>query len=38
MKILFLGDVIGNSGCRAVKENLRNIIKHKGIDFVIVNG
>ena len=38
MKILFLGDVIGNSGCRAVKENLSNIIKHKEIDFVIVNG
>ena len=38
MKILFLGDIVGNSGCRAVKENLSYIIKEKKIDFVIVNG
>ena len=38
MKILFLGDIVGNSGCRAVKENLSYIIKEKKIDFVVVNG
>ena len=38
MKILFLGDIVGNSGCDAVKKNLPNeILKHK-IDFVIANG
>jgi len=38
MKILFLGDIVGNSGCKAVKNNLPNIIKDKSIDFVVVNG
>tara|TARA_Y100001970_G_C14181393_1_gene830039 strand:- start:125 stop:934 length:810 start_codon:yes stop_codon:yes gene_type:complete len=38
IKILFLGDIVGNSGCRAVKENLPKIIKQKNIDFVIANG
>ena len=38
MKILFLGDIIGLSGCKAVTQNLPTIIKKKNIDFVIVNG
>ncbi len=38
MKILFLGDIVGNSGCEAVKKNLPNIIKENSIDFVIANG
>ena len=38
MRILFLGDIVGNSGCEAVKENLESQIKLKNIDFVIVNG
>ena len=38
MKILFLGDIVGVSGCEAIKKNLPNIIKKKKIDFVIVNG
>ena len=38
MKILFLGDIVGNVGCNAVKSNISNIIKTKKIDFVIVNG
>ena len=38
MKILFLGDIVGNSGCQAIKDNLPNIIKNKKIDFVVVNG
>ena len=38
MKILFLGDVVGKSGCLAVTQNLSDQIKKKKIDFVIVNG
>ena len=38
MKIFFLGDIVGSSGCEAVKKNLSNIIKENNIDFVVVNG
>ena len=38
MKILFLGDIVGNSGCNAIKNYLPNIIKSKKINFVVVNG
>ena len=38
MNILFLGDIVGNSGCTAVKKFLPDIIKSKNINFVIVNG
>ena len=38
MKILFLGDVVGVSGCSMIKSNLLNLIKIKEINFVIVNG
>ena len=38
MKILFLGDIIGLSGCSAVEQLLPEQIKSKKIDFVIVNG
>jgi len=38
MRILFLGDVVGKSGCLAVSENLPDLIKKKKIDFVIING
>jgi len=38
MNILFLGDIVGDSGCISVKSNLPNIIKDKSIDFVVVNG
>ena len=38
MKILFLGDIVGDSGCDAIIKNLQiEIIKNK-IDFVIANG
>ena len=38
MRILFLGDIIGNPGCLKIENNLPDqIIKNK-IDFVIVNG
>ena len=38
MKILFLGDIVGESGCFAIEKNLPDIIKNKKINFVIVNG
>ena len=38
MKILFLGDIVGESGCNAVKKYLPEKIKQNKIDFVIVNG
>ena len=37
MRILFLGDVVGNSGCLKITQNLSNEIKKNEIDFVIVN-
>ena len=38
MRILFLGDVVGISGCSKLINNLSSQIKMKKIDFVIVNG
>ena len=38
MKILFLGDVVGISGCSKIMNNLKSEIDRKNIDFVIVNG
>ena len=38
MRIFFLGDIVGQSGCTAIKKHLPNIIKEKKIDFVVVNG
>ncbi len=38
MNLLFLGDIVGDSGCNAIKENLPKIIKDKAIDFVVANG
>jgi len=38
MKILILGDVVGNSGIKALQESLKKIIEDKKIDFTIVNG
>ncbi len=38
MRILFLGDIIGLSGCRAVERHLPKQITKNKIDFVIVNG
>ncbi len=37
MRILFLGDVVGEAGCSKLTDNLLNQIKKKNIDFVIVN-
>ncbi|MSP10973.1 MAG: TIGR00282 family metallophosphoesterase [Pelagibacteraceae bacterium] len=38
MRILFLGDVVGVSGCSKLMKSLLNEIKLNKIDFVIVNG
>jgi len=38
MRILFLGDVVGISGCSKLMNSLRSEIELKKIDFVIVNG
>ena len=38
MNILFLGDIVGASGCEAVKKYLSKKIKEYKIDFVIANG
>ena len=38
MKILFLGDVVGVSGRSKIVSSLKEEIKSKKIDFVIVNG
>ena len=38
MKILFLGDVVGISGCSKIMNNLKSEIKKNNINFVVVNG
>ena len=38
MKILVLGDIMGPSGVKAIKERLPKIINDKKVDFVVVNG
>lgn len=38
MKILFLGDVMGRAGRRAITENLTRLRDEWRLDFVVVNG
>ena len=38
MKILILGDVMGQSGRKALRENLKKIIEKNHIDFSVING
>jgi len=38
VRLLFLGDVVGRAGRRAVAERLPGLIDRHGFDFVIVNG
>jgi metallophosphoesterase (TIGR00282 family) len=38
MKILFLGDVMGRAGRRAINENLSKLREAWKLDFVVVNG
>jgi calcineurin-like phosphoesterase len=37
MKILFIGDVFGTQGRKAIKQELPQLIKQHKIDFVIAN-
>ena len=36
MKILFLGDIVGDAGFKSVKKNLPNIVSKKGIDLFVL--
>ena len=38
MRILFLGDVVGATGCSMLQNNLLRVKESKKIDFIIVNG
>ena len=38
LRLLFLGDVVGEPGRKAVIQNLAKIREHWSIDFVVVNG
>ncbi|MEK7851901.1 MAG: YmdB family metallophosphoesterase, partial [Deltaproteobacteria bacterium] len=38
MKVLFIGDIIGNPGRRAVRELLNGLIDRNNLDLVIANG
>ena len=38
MRALFIGDVVGNSGCEILEKKLYSIKKEHGIDFTIING
>ena len=38
MKFLVVGDIVGNSGMKMLKDNLEKIKKEEAIDFCIVNG
>ena len=38
MKILFLGDIVGKVGRRAVANNLEKLVKKYQVDFVVANG
>ena len=38
MKILILGDVMGNTGRKAIENNIKKIITNHKIDFTVVNG
>ncbi|AGF76370.1 TIGR00282 family metallophosphoesterase [Bartonella vinsonii] len=38
MRFLFLGDIVGMTGCNAVFEQLPQLMKKWQLDFVVVNG
>ena len=38
MRILAIGDVVGNIGCRFLRQRLPALKKLKGVDLVIANG
>ena len=38
MKILIIGDIVGNSGVKKVKDIIPEFKKKNNIDYVIANG
>jgi metallophosphoesterase (TIGR00282 family) len=38
LRILFLGDIVGEPGRKAVTESVKRYKQERGVDFVIVNG
>ena len=38
MRVLFLGDVVGISGCSKIMNSLKSETEKKNIDFVVLNG
>lgn len=38
MRLLFLGDIVGRTGRRAVQERLPGLIANHNIDFIAING
>ena len=38
LRLLFLGDIIGEPGRRAVVESLPRLKEERGLDFIVVNG
>lgn len=38
MRFLMIGDVVGRPGRKAVKENLQDLIREFGLDFIVANG
>lgn len=38
MRVLFVGDIVGEPGRRAIKELVPKIVKKEKIDFVVANG
>ena len=38
MRVLFIGDIVGESGRRVVTQNLTRIRDRYKLDFVIANG
>ncbi len=38
IRIIFLGDIVGEPGRKAVTQRLSGIKEEYGIDFIIVNG
>lgn len=38
MKLLFIGDVVGNAGCQFVQNNLHRLKKEYEIDITVING
>ena len=38
IRVLFLGEIVGNSGLLALKEGLKSLCEKERIDFVVANG